>query len=80
MTDGSPARDGVSRPVPDGEPTNEQIRDRIDALMRRPDEASDGSSAGPDADGHAELDQLWLMLRARDAGPETEERGAPGSA
>ncbi len=56
-----------------GEPTNEQIRDRIDELIRRALPSGDGGASVHDPVDQAELDQLWLLLRSRDVGPE-----APG--
>ena len=60
------------------EPTNEQIRDRIDVIMARAQTLPDGSLGELEPGDRAELDQLWLLLRARDVGP--EENGAAGSA
>ena len=62
------------------EPTNEQIRERIDELMSGVSQDAGGSPTGIGPAVRAELDQLWLMLRARDVGPETQEGGRTGSA
>ena len=53
-----------------GEPTDEQVGARIEELLR--------GSDPHDPAVRAELDRLWQVLRARDAGPEVDRLQADG--